>query len=89
MRDVPRFSLKRLLVAFTLVAVGIWMVWVVPQYERQGGKLALCAMLWFGGGALVGVGLLAPFRRPWFGGVFGVAAVGLLFCLITLEFVAW
>jgi hypothetical protein len=40
-------------------------------------------LLWFGGGALVGAGIFGPFHKHWFGAVFGMAVMGLLFYVFT------
>lgn len=65
MRDMARFSLKQLLVATTLVAVGVGVLALTFSRSLTTTSFA---------GALIGAGVLTPFRHPWVG-----AIVGLLF----------
>ena len=61
MWGMGRFSLRRLLIATTLIAVGI-------------GLLQLPANLFTiaFGGPLIGAGVLTPLRRPWVGALLGL-----------------
>jgi hypothetical protein len=53
------------------------------------GKLLICGLIWFGGGAIIGAEIFATFKRPWFGAAIGIAAVGILFVLLTMEIFGW
>jgi hypothetical protein len=88
-RMKPRFSMKTLLAAMTLIAIGIVMVVAVPRSERLGVPLSVCFVMWFGGGGLIGAGLFALFQRHWTGAVFGVAVMGIVFCLLNTEVISW
>jgi hypothetical protein len=86
---MPRFSMKTLLVAMTLIAIGIVMVVAVPRSERLGLPLSICFIMWFGGGGLIGAGLFVPSKRLWSGSVFGIAVMGIVFCLLVTEVIYW
>jgi hypothetical protein len=69
---MPRFTVKDLLIATTLVAIGAgasaFAYHNEPILTRDGpGEMALFLLLWFGGGTLIGAGLFTPFKRPWTG----------------------
>ena len=85
----PRFSVKRLLIAMTLIAIGTAMVPLVPQYERSGGPFAVCLLLWFGGGGLVGAGLFTPFKSTWLGALLGFMAMVAMLFLINMDVIGW
>jgi hypothetical protein len=73
---MPRFSLKDLLIGTALLAGGICSVCGISRLPTElslQGYIAAAMLLWVGGGALIGAGLLTPFKRPWLG-----AALGLL-----------
>jgi hypothetical protein len=67
---MPRFTVKDLLIAITLIAIGAG-AWAflfhnVDELERLHGPW-LAPLLWFGGGPCIGAGLFTPFKRPWTG----------------------
>lgn len=61
---MTRFTLKDLLAAMGLVAVGLAMVLVSlsPILERSGWRAAAPMGFWYVGAACVGAGVLAPFK---------------------------
>jgi hypothetical protein len=70
-----QFTLRRLFVAVTLVAVGIGMAW--PQYRaRTDVILALPSLLWELGGVLIGAGIGQLHQQQLKGAMAG-AAIGL------------
>jgi hypothetical protein len=88
---MPRFSIKDLLLAITLVAVGLSLEIALMGYHWRilwGMSLSekiLCVFLAFGaGGAKIGAGLLAPFHKKAAGGLIGLALVGSFFVLLGL-----
>ena len=76
---MPRFTVKRLLLATTLVCIGVGMIACLEHSRLRLNNVdslanwAAVLFLWFGGGASIGAGLLTPFQRPWIGAVMGVA----------------
>jgi hypothetical protein len=52
--------------------------------EAVSDSETLLGLMFFGGGGFIGAGLLAPFNRPWFGGMFGVAVMGIVLYLYLL-----
>ena len=78
---MPRFSIKSLLLATTLIAVGMALMYFVYQRpdteENAAGKIV--AVL--SGGALIGGGIFTPFNRPWIG---AILAVVLMFLTVLL-----
>jgi hypothetical protein len=85
---MPRFSLKHLLLSTTLVAVGLVLLLLI--FREPGGSLGDSAAIvcWFGGGALIGAGLLAPFRKWWIGAAIGmgIQLLVLYYIMSTLRF---
>jgi hypothetical protein len=71
-RFMPHFSIRDLMFATALVALGIFMVSTLFKYPP--GRDAYAFVLWFGGGAMIGAGLFTPFGRVWWGAVVGFAA---------------
>jgi hypothetical protein len=68
---MPRFSLKKLFVSLTLIAIGIpTAMWgaITPEGDFPTGVLLIAFAF---GGALVGIGALIPFNRPVLGAVLG------------------
>jgi hypothetical protein len=81
MGDMPRFSLKRLLLSTFLIAAGVAYIGnaVVHGDEGPGWGVALPVSLWIGSGACVTAGAFNLFRRPWLGALIGgVAAAAFL-----------
>jgi hypothetical protein len=71
---MPKFSIKDLLKATTLVAVGV----ILPTWDRHLNVEGLYGI----GCALIGAGLLTPFKRPGAGACVGLivaCVVGILF----------
>jgi hypothetical protein len=78
---MPRFTIKDLLVATALVAIGAGMIGF--QYQNglaifTWGGMGVCLFLWCGGGVLIGAGLLKPFKRTWTGVITGLVIQTLL-----------
>ena len=70
---MPRFALKDLFLATTLIAVGMSLLYLLFSREPWRGWSAVVPYaLAYGGSALIGAGILAPFKRPWIGAVVGV-----------------
>lgn len=84
---MPRFSIKDLLLATTLIALGIGALMTLARttgdFHRAFPGTAF--VLFLGGGALIGAGLLAPASRPLAGAVIGalVQAAFVAFAFIT------
>ena len=78
-----QFSLRDLFLAVTFVAVGccglIWIMradyWGLPQ-------IGLASGIWYGSSALVGAGLLAPFRKKAAGAI-GCFFMGWLYIVLV------
>jgi hypothetical protein len=70
---MPRFSLKHLLAAMTLIGVGGSMIGFLFQIPQNGPfpNAFLVVASWLGGGALIGAGLGIPTRRPLLGALLG------------------
>jgi hypothetical protein len=74
---MPRFTVKDLLIAIALIAVGAGALAFLLR-GREGffggglGSEAAVLVLWIGGGASIGAGLLTPFKRPLVGAVIGM-----------------
>jgi hypothetical protein len=84
---MPRFTVKDLLIATTLIAVGAGMLAFVFQNGeeiKRGYGAGVFAVLWFGGGAFVGAGIFTPFKRPWMGAIIGVMIQFVLSAGVTI-----
>lgn len=85
---MPRFTLKEMLLATTLIAIGAGLIAILFRYgagivEGGGsGGFAVALVLWLGGGALIGAGLFTPFKRPWTG---VCVAVAIQFVLLAIP----
>ena len=77
-----QFSLQRLLVSFTLLAVGVFMAVRIFRYHLWTGPEFLPQ--WFISGAMVGAGIFTPFRRTILGIVIGLAVPAVLALLLVL-----
>jgi hypothetical protein len=80
---MPRFSAKHVLVAVTLIALGLASVRLFLDLgpRTSGPTLVATCGFWFAGGALIGAGIGLPFNK-WGRGV----AVGLLLQLLLFIF---
>jgi hypothetical protein len=86
---MPRFTVKDLLLATTLIAIGAGTLAFLFQNGEQikhSYGAAIFAGLWFGGGAFIGAGTFLPFKRPWTGAVIGVVIQFLLSAAVTFIF---
>ena len=82
---MSRFTLKEMFGGMGLVAVGLAMVIVSigPIFEDYGNwSAALPIGIWYLGGMFLGAGILAPFKKVWYGAWVGLAA----FCLFDLRY---
>jgi len=75
--DMPRFSLMDLFFATTYLSAGLASLCLF--FSMATGLLGL--LLWFIAGALIGAGILAPFKRMQIG-----AAIGILVQLAVLVY---
>ena len=87
---MPRFSIKDLLLATTMVAVGIGAALLAQQLakslEYPGAALAIAELgLWVGGSALAGAGVLYPFGRAVVGAAVGLVLSALWVGLLILA----
>jgi hypothetical protein len=67
---MPRFTIKDLLVATTLIAVGAGaLAFLFRNDEEIFHRSGMSGVLlwWLGGGACIGAGVFTPFKRPWTG----------------------
>ena len=85
---MPRFTIKDLLLATTLVAIGAG-TWAflfrgVVATSRMGADIM---MLWIVGGAFIGAGLVAPFKRPWEGAIVAIVLQFLLVAALLLGLI--
>jgi hypothetical protein len=80
---MPRFTIKEMLIATTLIALGAAPFGIIHRYGRMmsgeylrwTGLAAECGII------LIGVGLFVPFKRPWTG-----ALVALIFQIAMAYF---
>ena len=80
---VPKFSIKALLIATALVAVGLTIAFLLfrPWLEPYGRFIwPIRTIFYFGGFALAGAGLMYPFKKLKLGAWLG-ALMGLLYGL--------
>ena len=88
---MPRFTIKDLLIATTLIAIGCGMLAVLyqgtivppsgPSSSLSDVVIALIFLICiFGSGPFIGAGLFTPFKYPWIG-----AAVGLVFQFVLFT----
>jgi hypothetical protein len=79
---MPRFSIKDLMIATTLIAVGMGLIYFAYQAVQHPGFSDYKALQFsvgvFGGTAIIGAGILTPFKRPWTGALVAVGIVILL-----------
>ena len=88
---MPRFTIKDLLLATTLIAIGAGMLALVLRgnawlWPRGGLAVITVFSLWLGGGGCIGAGLLTPFKHPWIGAALGLLIQGLLLFLSSQPY---
>lgn len=67
------FSTKDLFLATTFTAAGMFPIYLALLHGVwHEWSPVVPYLLWFGGGAIIGAGILAPFRKPWIGALAGV-----------------
>jgi hypothetical protein len=82
--SAPSFSLKRLFFSMTLVAVGIGTAtFGLSWYQSDLGPL-LWAPCFACGCAMVGAGILSPFKQSWIGALTGLV-LGALEALLMYQ----
>jgi|tagenome__1003787_1003787.scaffolds.fasta_scaffold20490834_1 hypothetical protein len=69
---MPRFSIKDLLIATTLISVGLGLLYFVYQHRYTPDDEAWELGAYLGGGALIGAGAMTPFKRPLRGAIIAV-----------------
>jgi hypothetical protein len=78
---MPKFTIKALLIATTCIATGIGLL-TFPYYHHEYISANLPSptyfLCWFGGGALIGGGILTPFQHPLWGAAIGFVVQGLV-----------
>jgi hypothetical protein len=67
---MPRFTIKRLLAAVALIAVGCGMLGAIRYVSAPFISLAI----WIAAGAVIGAGILTPFHRMRLGIATGIVA---------------
>jgi hypothetical protein len=86
---MPRFTIKDLLLTTTLIAIGAGMFACIGEYQRaiaESGNGGLLVALWFGGGACIGAGLMAPFKRL---GTGALIAFGIQVVIVVMMYIAF
>jgi hypothetical protein len=81
---------KHLLLAAALIAVGIACLSIILSIPRSGPfewyYVYEVPLIWFGGGALIGAGLLTPFKKVAIGAVIGIGVqIVLVLCLYAFT----
>jgi hypothetical protein len=78
-----KFTLNQALACIGLFAIGLGMMMTStsPLFEDyEGWNVLFPTVLWYLGGMYIGVGVLAPFKKPWIGAWLGLTAL----CLVEL-----
>jgi hypothetical protein len=78
---MPKFSIKHLMIATSLISVGCYLLWYAfahPTLHVGASTDWLMVLAWLGGGAFIMAGLFAPFRRARIGFCVGLAIQFLL-----------
>ncbi len=70
---IPRYTLRELLLAFTLICVGIEGLVVLWRSETIWPLDLLWYILWYGSAAVIGTGVFTLFQRMLFGALLGIA----------------
>jgi hypothetical protein len=81
---MPCFSLRRLLISITIVAVGLMAVSMMFSKPPQRLEESTRFILWYLGGALIGAGVFAPFKKVWIGLLVGLIAQFLIWSALVL-----
>jgi hypothetical protein len=88
LNGMPRFTIKDLLIATTLVAVGAGLIafWMrTPELDTESWLfLPALVVCWYGGGAFIGAGLFIPFKRP-LTGVFIAVVIQTLLGIVIIR----
>jgi hypothetical protein len=81
---MPRFTVKDLLIATALVALGAGTLAFLFQIGKPLQLVAppVFAGLWLCGGACVGAGIFTPFKLPTMGGVIGFVIQVLILAIL-------
>ena len=79
---MPQFSIKSLLIATTLVSLGMGLLYFAYQHRYTPDDEAWELGAFFGGGALIGAGAMTPFKRPLRGAI--IAVVLMLLAALVL-----
>jgi hypothetical protein len=84
---MPRFSLKDLLLATTLIAIGAGAESFIIRSDAFRGseysRLGVLMLFGYCGAACLGAGLLLPFKRPLIGIVLGMAMQSLIIAILV------
>lgn len=73
---MPRFSLKALLVGFSLFSIGAGMLavaWRMDHFGPVQNSIHLAMIV--GGSLFAGVGFACPFGKPWIGALAGLCLI--------------
>jgi hypothetical protein len=82
---MPRFSVKDLIVATTLIGAGLATAFLTlgTPYEEFRVRFWFISLgLWIGGWAIVGAGAMYPFKKAEMGAWIGVAIATLILILV-------
>jgi hypothetical protein len=79
---MPRFTIRDLLLATTLVAVGVGLIVFPLHFHQLVDEEWSLPLFFFGGGAFIGAGIFTPFKRPWTGVIVAVV-LQILFALVV------
>jgi hypothetical protein len=80
---MPRFTLKELLLATTLIATGAG-IWAFLSRGRAIGVDTV--MVWIAGGAFIGAGIFTPFKQPWAGAIVAIVLQFLLLAAVSIYY---
>jgi hypothetical protein len=88
---MPRFSIKDLILAVTLVAVGLAICLAALSYHNAEDHIPLVnvpriILAAFGAGAaMIGAGILTPFQRKTVGAAIGLVLGGVVLAVLTAK----
>jgi hypothetical protein len=85
---MPHFSLKQLILASTLVSIGIGLI-AIDKQLGWGIDPARDALLWSVASMLIGAGVMAPFNRKQLGALLGPFVLALAIVIAIICFVAF
>lgn len=83
-RSMPRFSIKDLILATTLISLGMGWLYIVFVNVPDVG-IAIQVLVLAAGFALFGAGLLAPLKKKLLGAKIGAAFILLVFAFACLS----